>query len=157
MKSDVKITGDGVQINRIFNAPRERVFAAWKNPDLLKQWTGCKGATKVEVQMDFRVGGSFTQKMFITGAGEFSFTGKYIEIVEPEKIVYDANLGPAITRVVVEFIEQGRHTKVVVRQERFPDQKFANIVAQGTMESFDKLEHLLVTGSGADSSRPASA
>jgi uncharacterized protein YndB with AHSA1/START domain len=119
MKSDVKITGDRVQITRVFNAPRERVFAAWKNPDLLKQWTGCKGATKVEVRMDFRVGGSFTQKMFIARAGEFSFSGKCVEIVEPEKIVYDANWGPAITRVAVEFIEQGRQTKVVVAQERF--------------------------------------
>ena len=60
MKSEVKITGNRLQITRIFDAPRERVFAAWTERDLLQQWSGCKEATKVEIEMDFRVGGSFT-------------------------------------------------------------------------------------------------
>jgi uncharacterized protein YndB with AHSA1/START domain len=77
MKSDAKITGNRLQITRIFDAPRDRVFAAWTQPDLLQRWSGCKGTTKVEIEMDFRAGGSFTQKMYITGAGEFSFTGTY--------------------------------------------------------------------------------
>ena len=144
MKSDVKITGNRLQITRIFDAPRDRVFAAWTQPDLLQRWSGCKGATKVEIEMDFRVGGSFTQKMHITGAGEFSFTGTYDEIVVPERIVYHANLGPATTRVIVEFFEQGRQTKMVLTQEGFPDVNLCKIVSQGTLESFDKLDQILV-------------
>jgi uncharacterized protein YndB with AHSA1/START domain len=144
MKSDVKITGNRLQITRIFDAPRDRVFAAWTQPDLLQRWSGCKGATKVEIEMDFRVGGSFTQKMHITGAGEFSFTGTYDEIVVPERIVYHANLGPATTRVIVEFFEQGSQTKMVLTQEGFPDVNLCKIVSQGTLESFDKLDQILV-------------
>jgi uncharacterized protein YndB with AHSA1/START domain len=144
MKSEVKITGNRLQITRIFDAPRDRVFAAWTQPDLLQRWSGCKGATKVEIEMDFRVGGSFTQKMYITGAGEFSFTGTYDEIVVPERIVYHANLGPATTRVIVEFFEQGRQTKMVLTQEGFPDVNLCKIVSQGTLESFDKLDQILV-------------
>jgi uncharacterized protein YndB with AHSA1/START domain len=144
MKSDVKITGNRLQITRIFDAPRDRVFAAWTQPDLLQRWSGCKGATKVEIEMDFRVGGSFTQKMYITGAGEFSFTGTYDEIVVPERIVYHANLGPATTRVIVEFFEQGSQTKMVLTQEGFPDVNLCKIVSQGTLESFDKLDQILV-------------
>jgi len=143
MKSDVKITGNRLQITRIFDAPRDRVFAAWTQPDLLQRWSGCKGATKVEIEMDFRVGGSFTQKMHITGAGEFSFTGTYDEIVVPERIVYHANLGPATTRVIVEFFEQGSQTKMVLTQEGFPDVNLCKIVSQGTLESFDKLDQIL--------------
>jgi uncharacterized protein YndB with AHSA1/START domain len=144
MKSDVKITGSRLQITRIFDAPRDRVFAAWTQGDLLQRWSGCKGATKVEIEMDFRVGGSFTQKMHITGAGEFSFTGTYDEIVVPERIVYHANLGPATTRVTVEFFEQGHQTKMVLTQEGFPDENICKIVSQGTLESFDKLDQILV-------------
>lgn len=144
MKSDVKITGNGLQITRVFDAPRARVFAAWKTRDLLQRWSGCKGATKVEIEMDFRVGGSFTQKMHITGAGEFSFTGTYEEIVEPERIVYHANLGPATTRVTVEFFEQGNQTRMVLTQEGLPDENLCKIVSQGTLESFDKLDQILV-------------
>jgi uncharacterized protein YndB with AHSA1/START domain len=126
------------------NAPRDRVFAAWKQPDLLQRWSGCKDATKVECEMDFRVGGSFTQKMHITGAGEFSITGKYDEIIEPEKIAYHVDMGPVTTRVMVEFIEQGNQTKVVLTQEGFPDQNLCKIVSQGTTEALDKLDRMLV-------------
>jgi uncharacterized protein YndB with AHSA1/START domain len=94
--------------------------------------------------MDFRVGGSFTQRMEIVGAGVHTIKGVYDEIIEPEKIAYHVNLGPATTRVTVEFIEQGRQTKVVLTQEGFPDPNIVRIVSTGTLESLDKLEGLLV-------------
>jgi uncharacterized protein YndB with AHSA1/START domain len=144
MNSDLQITGNRMQITRVFDAPRERVFDAWKRPDLIERWSGCKETAKVEITMDFRVGGSFTQKMDIDGAGQHTITGVYDEIIEPEKIAYHVNLGPATTRVVVEFIEQGRRTKVVLTQEGFPDQSIVKIVSTGTLESLDKLERLLL-------------
>jgi len=75
--------------------------------------------------MDFRVGGSFTQKMQLAGTGEFSFSGQYDEIVEPESIVYHANLGQAITRVVVEFSSRAKERKLVLTHEGCPDEMFA--------------------------------
>jgi uncharacterized protein YndB with AHSA1/START domain len=144
VKSEIQITGDRLQIIRVFDASRERVFAAWTRPDLLRQWTGCKETAKVEIAMDFRVGGSFNQKMEIVGAGVHTIKGFYDEIIEPEKIAYHVHLGPATTRVTVEFIEQGRQTKVVLTQEGFPDPSIVRIVSTGTLESLDKLERLLL-------------
>jgi uncharacterized protein YndB with AHSA1/START domain len=145
MKSKVKISGDRMEITRVFDAPRHLVFAWWTQAEKLQQWSGCKEATKCEIDMDFRVGGSFTQKMQIAGAGEFSFGGRYDEIIEPERIVYHANFGPVITRVIVEFFEQGRGTKVVVTHEGCPDEFFSKTVSQGTTESLDKLDLLLAS------------
>ena len=110
MKSEIKMTGDRIEITRVFHAPRHVVFGWWCKPEKLQQWSGCKDATRCEIQMDFRVGGGFTQKMQIAGAGEFTITGTYQEIVEPERIVYQANLGQLVTRVSVEFFEEGKDT-----------------------------------------------
>lgn len=143
MNSDLKITGKRLQITRVFEAPRQIVFGWWKQADKLQQWSGCKEATKCEIELDFRAGGSFTQKMHIKGAGDFTITGQYDEIVEPERLVYHADLGAAVMRVVVEFFEQGSQTKMVLTQEGFPDETHCKIVSQGTLESFDKLDRML--------------
>ena len=120
MMSDVRISGNRLQITRVFNAPRRLVFGWWTRAEKLQQWSGCKEATQCEIVMDFRVGGSFTQKMQIAvqgGTCEFSLSGTYDEIVEPERIVYDANFGQAVVRVIVEFFEQGTSTRVVLTHE----------------------------------------
>ena len=145
MSSDVKITGKRLQLTRMFDAPRERVFAAWKDPAILQRWTGCKDASNVECQSDFRVGGSFTTKMHIGGHAhcDCTFTGRYDEIIEPAKIAYHVNLGPATTSVTVEFFDEAGRTRMVLTQEGFPDETMIKFVAEGTLESCDKLDGLL--------------
>jgi len=136
-----------LQITRVFDAPRALVFSWWTEGEKMQQWSGCKEATRCEIQMDFRVGGGFTQKMEIGQKGEFTITGVYDEIVAPERIVYHVNLGFGVTRVVLEFFEQGDKTKVVLTQEGFPDDFLSQTVSHGTTESFDKLDSLLASES----------
>jgi uncharacterized protein YndB with AHSA1/START domain len=143
MKSELKISENRLQITRVFDAPRERVFAAWKQADLLQQWWGCKDTTKVDSKMDFRPGGSFTQKMQITGVGEFALSGAYDEIVEPERIAYHAEFGPVTVRVTVEFIALGAQTKIVLTQDGLPSRDICERVSEGTTDAFDKLDQLL--------------
>ncbi len=143
MKSEVTITGDQLHMTRVFDAPRPVVFSCWAQAEKLKQWTACKDTAEVNVRMDFRVGGSFTQEMNIRGESLYSITGVYEEIIEPEKIVYSVNLGPATTSVTVEFYDEGNQTRVVLTQQGFPDPSLLKIVSQGTTESFDKLDQLL--------------
>jgi len=148
MKSEVSINGNRLQVTRVFNAPRELVFGFWTTAEKYRQWSRCKECVECEVAMDFRVGGAFTQTMQLALHGEmhqFTVTGAYDEIVEPERIRYSANFGPFTARVTVEFFEQGQDTKVVVTHEGLPDEFFVRNVAQGTSESFDKLEHLLAS------------
>lgn len=132
-----------LQLTRVFKASRERVFSYWTRADRVQLWSGCEEATHCEVQMDFRVGGSFTQTMQLAGKGEFSVSGTYEEIVPPERIVYRARLGPAMTRVVIEFFEERGGTRVVFTQDGLPDGVVFKHVTQGTGESMDKLETVL--------------
>jgi uncharacterized protein YndB with AHSA1/START domain len=146
MKSEVNITGQRLQIIRVFDAPRAEVFDWWARAEKLQQWSGCKEATRCEIVMDFRVGGSFTQKMQIAvngGTCGFSFIGTYEEIVVPERISYSADLGQGATRVIIEFFDQGDRTRVVLTQDGFADPGSCRIVSQGTLESLDKLDSML--------------
>ena len=135
-----------IQITRVFDAPRPVVFRYWSDPRKLEQWSGCKDSTGCAVEMDFRVGGAFTQKMQIAGHGEFSIKGTYEEIVEPERISYRVDLGFAVTRVMIEFFEEaGDRTRVVLDQDGFPDQFLCDTVSQGTTESFENLAALFAS------------
>ncbi|HMF16364.1 MAG TPA: SRPBCC domain-containing protein [Gemmataceae bacterium] len=144
MKSRIKITGNCLQITRTLDAPQERVFAAWAEPAKLQRWTGCKDATDVVCESDFREGGSFTTKMHIGGHANCDcvFSGVYQEIRKPSKIVYNVNLGPASTRVTVELFAEGAQTRMVLTQEDLPSE-IIRFVEQGTLESFDKLDAAL--------------
>jgi uncharacterized protein YndB with AHSA1/START domain len=152
MNSDVKITGNRLQITRTFNAPRERVFDAWADPAKAQRWTGCKDAESVECQADFRVGGSFTTKMHIGGHAncDCTFTGIFEEIVEPQKISYQINFlnpVPAKSRVTIEFFSEGpdhSQTRMVFVQENLPA-GIVPFVQQGLLESFEKLDVVLVS------------
>ncbi len=148
MKSEINISGNCLEITRVFDAPRSAVFAWWSQAEKLQQWSGCKEATQCEIIMDFRVGGSFTQKMRIVVDGracEFSLTGTYEEIVVPERISYRTELGQAITRTTVEFFDRGEQTKVVLTQGGFRDPASCQTVCRGISESFDKLDATLLS------------
>lgn len=146
MKSGVRASGNIFQATRVFNAPRPLVFSFWTTAEKYRQWSGCKEAIGCEVVMDFRVGGSFTQKMqvVVDGVeGEFKISGIYEEIVEPERIKYAAHFGTTLVSVTVEFLELGECTKVVVTHEGCPNELFGKSISLGTSESLDKLNPLV--------------
>jgi len=140
------MSGESFTLARVFDAPRPDVFRWWAEAEKLQQWSGCKEATNCEVVMDFRVGGSFAQKMQISVQGrkcEFSFVGVYQEIIVPERTSYRADLGQGVTAVTIDFFDLGSPTKVVLKQDGFGDAASCGIVPRGTRESFDRLDSIL--------------
>ena len=77
-----------VNIEKIINAPIEKVFDAWLDPKIMSKFMmGMPGMPEPEVENDPREGGSFTIAMHYEGE-TFPHTGKYLEISRPDKLVF---------------------------------------------------------------------
>src|ERR1043165_6778898 len=73
-------------ISRIIDAPRERVFKTWIRR--LPEWWGPYGMTTPVCEMDRRPGGLFRTVMRASDGSEFRSRGVFLEIIEPERIVF---------------------------------------------------------------------
>ncbi len=84
-------TTKDVHIVRTLDAPRERVWEAWTNPDDIKKWWGPEGFSAPSVQQDLRTGGKFVYAMQGPPGSEWDKVtysgGEYVEVVPMEKIV----------------------------------------------------------------------
>lgn len=74
-------------LNRVFNAPRERVFRAWIDPQQMTQWWGPEGYTAPVCELDARPGGAWLVHMQAPDGHVQPMGGTYHEIDEPAKIV----------------------------------------------------------------------
>jgi uncharacterized protein YndB with AHSA1/START domain len=75
-------------LNRILNAPRENVFRAWTEPELLKQWFAPLPFTTPVAEMDVRPGGANLIVMRGPDGTEFPNRGVYLEVIPNEKLVF---------------------------------------------------------------------
>ena len=81
-------------IERVFDAPRALVFKMFTDPYHLAQFWGPHGSTNPVCEIDPRPGGLWRQVMRFPNGSEYAHDSVYIEIVEPERIVYrDVPLG----------------------------------------------------------------
>ena len=73
-------------LERIFDAPRELVWRAWTDPELLHRWYGPNVETIIH-KFDLKPGGSWLNEMKM---GDNSFLSKMVfqEVAPPEKLVW---------------------------------------------------------------------
>jgi uncharacterized protein YndB with AHSA1/START domain len=76
-------------IKRVFDAPRERMWREWTEPEAFADWYGGTAAEiPVEsVSMDVRPGGSWNATMYAAGR-EIQWAGEYVEVDEPERLAF---------------------------------------------------------------------
>lgn len=156
-------TSNSLTIVRVFNAPRERVWKAWTDPEEIKRWWGPKDFTAPYARIDFRVGGKYLLAMRSPDGKDFWSTGTYKEIIPMEQIVVtdsfadengnvvsatyygmDANM-PLEMTLSMKFEDQDGKTKFTLHYAelgRMSSDDRKNM-EQGWNESFDKLEAAL--------------
>jgi uncharacterized protein YndB with AHSA1/START domain len=156
------LPGSILEIEREFDAPRERVWIAWTVPDLVMRWWGPKGFTAPSCRISLRIGGSYLYCMRSSSDGKDIWsTGFYREIVPLERIVAPdsfadekGNIVPATyygmspdfpleMLLTVLFEESQRRTKLTLRHAGIPAGKDMRDAQEGWNQSLDKLAQVL--------------
>ena len=140
-----------IRTERIFNAPRERVWKAFTNPELVAQWWG-RGNKLVIERFEPKRGGHWR---FVEHGpeGTNGFEGRFREVTPPERVVqtfeWDGMPGHVIVETVtLEDLGDGR-TKLVnvslfhTAEER--DGMLSSGMEQGMNESYAALDKVLAS------------
>lgn len=98
-----------ILITREFDAPRDVVFKAMTDPDLIPRWWGPRKDTTRVDKMDVRPGGAWRFIVRDPDGNESGFRGEYREIVAPERIVQTFEWEPMAGHISVETAEFTEH------------------------------------------------
>lgn len=142
-----------IYIERIVNAPRERVWRAYTEPDLVAQWWGRGHRLDIE-HLDVRRGGRWR---WVEHAphGVFGFEGRYREVTAPERFVRSFEWDGMPAHVAIETVTfhdlgDGRTKIVTTMQMHTPEERdgFLNSGMQAGMDSaYAELDVLLASQS----------
>jgi uncharacterized protein YndB with AHSA1/START domain len=156
MKNQTKVVAEkGVQelfITREFEAPRELVFNAFNDPELLVQWLGPCDMTMHIDYLDSRTGGSYRFIHRTANGQEFAFNGVIHDVTEPESMTrtFEFEGLPERGHVVLETATfealPSNRTKLTI-QSVFKsvadrDGMVASGMEYGVRESHEKLDEL---------------
>ncbi len=111
-------------IERTYDAPPARVFAAWAEPKAKAQWfSGPAGKWKqLNREMDFRIGGRERVRGAFADGPVSDFEAHYHDIVQDERIVYsyvmhldDQRI--SVSLATIEFKPAGAGTRLVLTEQ----------------------------------------
>lgn len=109
-------------LTSLIDAPREKLFRAWTEPALLKQWFAPSPWTTPHAEIDVRPGGSSLFVMRGPDGKEFPNPGVVLEVVKNEKLTFtdaytkawEPSAKPFMT-VVLTFADEGGKTRYTAR------------------------------------------
>ena len=144
----MNVQSEQLRLERTFAVPREEVFRAWTEPEVLRRWWAAAPdweGTRAEV--DVRVGGRYRLSMRDPHSGdEHPVGGEYVEIDPPARLVYtwtweggDADSPSAGSVVTVEFLADGERTTVVLTHDGIADERSRDQHAHGWAGCLDNL------------------
>jgi uncharacterized protein YndB with AHSA1/START domain len=118
MTTDTEATTTLV-LERSFDAPQERVFDAWTDPEVLRRWwaAGPDGETPA-AEVDLRPGGRYRLSMRNPETGDVhTVGGEYREVRRPDRLEYTwawESFDAGESLVAVDFRSEGERTNVVI-------------------------------------------
>jgi uncharacterized protein YndB with AHSA1/START domain len=140
----------GIAIARVFDAPRQRVWEEWTEPDRFADWFGGVEAEVPlsTVSMDVRPGGSWRATMF---AGperrKIQWKGEFHEVVEPERLVFTISDQPGdeafeLITVVLNDLGDGRTEMLFEQRGRMSAEEYER-AGEGWGKFFDRIAERL--------------
>jgi len=147
-------------IARRFNGPARIVFEAYTRPELVARWWAPQshGVSIVACDADVRPGGSYRYVLRVRAKQEIAFSGQYLEVTPPSRLVFTQLFEPtasgvqpgdqAIT-ITVTFEERDGQThflsRTVCPTPELRDTIIASGMESGMRETMDQLEALVET------------
>ena len=144
--------GGDLVYERTFDAPREKVWKALTDPNLIPRWWGPHGTTTTVAEMDVRVGGAWRYVSAAADREDVAFYGEYLEIEPPERIkwtfMFDVDdMGPQGGPETLTLEEIEGKTKVTaishMGSPEIIEGALATGMVGGAIETYDRLEALL--------------
>ncbi len=138
-----------LEIKRLINAPRDRVYAAWTDPAQLKQWFGPEKVLTRDLIADVRVGGKFRWDLTNPEGEDMTMLGEYRELQPGRKIVFmwqwddDEDWENHVSIVTVELNDADGGTALRLTHEGLPNAKSRDGHAEGWNSVLDKLERFV--------------
>jgi uncharacterized protein YndB with AHSA1/START domain len=135
-----------LEIKRLINAPRDRVYAAWTNPAQLKQWFGPEKVQTRNLIADARAGGKFRWDLTNSEGEKMTCLGEYRELQPGKKIVFtwqwddDEDWENHISVVTVELSDRDGGTELRLIHEQLPNEQSRDGHTGGWNSALDKLE-----------------
>jgi uncharacterized protein YndB with AHSA1/START domain len=137
-------------IERIFDAPRELVFAAWADPKRALGWMGPRHCPAFHVEGDVKAGCAWRMGLRPADGGrELWQGGIYREVSPPERLVFtmawdqeDGSRGPE-TLITLTFEDIGGKTRMTFHQGVFNTVSNRDGHRKGWNSGFDRLEEYL--------------
>jgi uncharacterized protein YndB with AHSA1/START domain len=140
----------GLSITRVFDAPRERVWREWTEPERFADWFGGPDADVPldTVAMDVRPGGAWRATMrFGAGRREIRWSGEYQEVKPPERLVltFSDRPGGAESELVVVVLTElpGGRTEMLLEQYGTRPPGAYDATRNGWGVFFDRLDERL--------------
>ncbi|HEX2294165.1 MAG TPA: SRPBCC family protein [Actinomycetota bacterium] len=143
---------DQILITREFAAPRDRVYRACTDPELVRQWWAADMGTVTSAEIDLRVGGKWRYVMVTNEGFEVAFHGEYKEIVPNERIVSteayegvpDPDANATVNTVTYEETDGGTAMTVLVQcpSKEVRDAIIESGMESGMQRSYDYLERV---------------
>ncbi len=75
-------------LNRLLEAPREKLFRCWTEPKLITQWFTPPPFQTISAELDVRAGGSSVITMRGPDGAEYPNRGVFLEVVPDERLVF---------------------------------------------------------------------
>jgi uncharacterized protein YndB with AHSA1/START domain len=125
-------------LEHLFDAPRALVFRLWASPEHVVRWWGPRGMSLSHCEMDFREGGSWRFCMRTDAGREHWTHGVYREIRAPERLAFtyiNERDGHEML-VELDFLEEGRKTRLKFRQAEFMSVLERNAHGVGWTQTF---------------------
>ena len=142
------VTVPSLVLRRTYGAPPKRVYEAWTNPDLARQFLCPEGMTIPEVRMDVRVGGAFRLVMQKSDGEQFIAYGVYREVQPARKLSMTwrwEESSPAEeheTLLTVEFAPHENGTELILTHEQLSSVESRGNHEHGWTQILDKLAEL---------------